>query len=88
MTIDPQTIAIYDEKTDEYATLTEGVPHDLCGFTGTYQAVRAFWIMDVGQAPQPRIWQNRATLQMPLMHLKKWSPMRKNIRCHRLASNI
>ena len=29
MTIDRQTIAIYDEKTDEYATLTEGVPHDL-----------------------------------------------------------
>ena len=32
MTIDPQTIAIYDEKTDEYATLTEGVPHDLVRF--------------------------------------------------------
>lgn len=32
MTIDPQTIAIYDEKTDEYATLTEGVPHDLVQF--------------------------------------------------------
>jgi hypothetical protein len=35
MTIDPQTIAIYDEKTDEYATLTEGVPHDLARF-GAY----------------------------------------------------
>ena len=32
MTIDPQTIAIYDEKTVEYATLTEGVPHDLVRF--------------------------------------------------------
>ena len=34
MTIDPQTIAIYDEKTDEYATLTEGVPSDLLRFHG------------------------------------------------------
>jgi len=34
MTIDPQTIAIYDEKTDEYAALTEGVPHDLLRFHG------------------------------------------------------
>jgi SAM-dependent methyltransferase len=34
MTIDPQTIAIYDEKTDEYAALTERVPHDLVRFHG------------------------------------------------------
>ena len=34
MTIDPKTIAIYDEKTDEYVTLTEGVPQDLVRFDG------------------------------------------------------
>ena len=32
MTIDPKTIAIYDEKTNEYAAMTEGVPHDLLRF--------------------------------------------------------
>lgn len=32
MTIDQATIAIYDEKIDEYAALTEGVPHDLARF--------------------------------------------------------
>ncbi|MCH1387332.1 MAG: class I SAM-dependent methyltransferase [Rhodobacteraceae bacterium] len=32
MTIDPQTIAIYNEKTNEYAAMTEGVPHDLVRF--------------------------------------------------------
>ena len=71
MTIDPQTIAIYDEKTDEYATLTEGVPHDLVRFHEYLPSGGAFWIMDVGREPQPRIWQNRVTLQMPSMHLKR-----------------
>ena len=32
MTIDPKTIEIYDEKTNEYAAMTEGVPHDLVRF--------------------------------------------------------
>lgn len=32
MTIDPKTIAIYDDKTNEYAAMTEGVPHDLVRF--------------------------------------------------------
>ena len=49
MTIDPQTIAIYDEKTDEYATLTEGVPHDLARF-GAYLP-RAARVLDYGCGP-------------------------------------
>lgn len=79
MTIDPKTIAIYDDKTNEYAAMTEGVPHDLVRFHDYLPNGGVFWIMGAGQAPQPHIWQNRVTLQMPLMHLKRWWHMRKNI---------
>jgi SAM-dependent methyltransferase len=49
MTIDPKTIAIYDEKTNEYAILTEGVPQDLVGFDGYLP--RSARVLDYGCGP-------------------------------------
>ena len=49
MTIDPKTIAIYDDKTNEYAAMTEGVPHDLVRFHGYLP--NAGRILDYGCGP-------------------------------------
>jgi len=49
MTIDLKTIAIYDEKTDEYATLTEEVPQDLVRFDGYLP--RSARVLDYGCGP-------------------------------------
>lgn len=49
MTIDAKTIAIYDEKTTEYAAMTDGVPHDLVRFE--QMLPRCANVLDYGCGP-------------------------------------
>ena len=77
MTIDPQTIAIYDEKTGEYATPTEGA-HDLVRFPRVLTKQCAHLNAD-GAGTSAAYLAKQGHIADAFDASEKWSPMRKNI---------